>query len=201
MGFKTFGAETLTAADVNNFLMRQVVASVANVTAQNAIPAPVVGMKCYRADTAIVMRYNGTTWKEWESDWFTDTMTTSINVGTTGVKFLRHRFEAGQVHVNGSIQLGGTGWNMGTNATMNLPVTMAAPLSPYAKYRGVVNLYKTTGPANYDLFINAQNTSTTVASFSTLAGSTGLHAGLGSASPVAHASGDTIVFDFVGTPA
>ncbi len=29
MGFKTFGAETLLAADVNNYLMRQAVISVA----------------------------------------------------------------------------------------------------------------------------------------------------------------------------
>ncbi len=67
MGFKTFGAETLLAADVNNYLMRQVVPFVANATEQNAIPAPVIGMKCHRTDTNIVMRYDGTTWKVWEA--------------------------------------------------------------------------------------------------------------------------------------
>lgn len=62
MAYKNFGAETLTAADVNNLLMRQSVIRVANATEQAAITSPEIGMVSKRADLAYFEYWNGTAW-------------------------------------------------------------------------------------------------------------------------------------------
>lgn len=62
MGYKTFTAEALLAADVNNYFMRQVVIRVANNTARNAIPSPVEGMVCYVESTNRFEWYTGSAW-------------------------------------------------------------------------------------------------------------------------------------------
>ncbi len=54
MGFKTFGAETLLAADVNTYLMRQSVISVANTAARDAISSPQAGMFVYIEDLGLI---------------------------------------------------------------------------------------------------------------------------------------------------
>lgn len=62
MGFKVFGSETLTSADVNNYLMRQ-----ANIicTSTTRPAAPTDGMQIYETDTRKIRRYDGTSAAWW----------------------------------------------------------------------------------------------------------------------------------------
>lgn len=64
-GYKTFGAEVLLAADVNEYLMRQAVIRVANSAALDAIASPEPGMLAYREDTEVTYRHNGAAWVAW----------------------------------------------------------------------------------------------------------------------------------------
>lgn len=136
-----------------------------------------------------------------DSDWITDTMTTSISVGVGGVTLLKHKFVGGLVHVKGSIKLGTSGFNVGANATMNLPVTVETPLSPYFCYAGSANMYDSSVPANYELNIIANNLSTTQVSFATVASAIGARAGVGTGTPVTWAANDVLSFHFIATPA
>jgi hypothetical protein len=54
--------EVLSATDVNNFLMNQMVMTFAGTAARgSAIPTPTEGMLTYLADTDTFQYYNGTT--------------------------------------------------------------------------------------------------------------------------------------------
>lgn len=67
-GYKSFGTEVLTAADVNDYLMRQTVIRVANSEQLAAIPTPEAGMMAYRVDDATTYRHDGTAWRVWHFD-------------------------------------------------------------------------------------------------------------------------------------
>jgi hypothetical protein len=64
MGFKVFGSEVLTSADVNNLLMRQT-----NIvcTSTTRPAAPTDGMEIYETDTKFKLRYDASTsaWWRW----------------------------------------------------------------------------------------------------------------------------------------
>ena len=173
----------------------------ANAAALAALTAMLVGDIALQTDTAITYRYDGSAWKAWDSDWITDTMTTSIAVGTTGVKVLKHKFSQGEALIKGSITLGGTGIVIGVNATINLPVTTETVLSPYFTYPGFGNAYDSSVPANFAITVNANNTSTTVAGLSTFTSATGARGGVGGGVPLPWATGDVLSFAFSVTPA
>ena len=63
-GFKTFSTgEVLTAADVNDYFMEQVVAIFADSTARDAqITSPIEGQFCFLKDTNILQFYNYFFW-------------------------------------------------------------------------------------------------------------------------------------------
>jgi len=63
-GFKTFAVgEILTAANVNNYLMKQAVMVFASSTARTtALPTPSEGMVSYLADTNVLEVYTGAAW-------------------------------------------------------------------------------------------------------------------------------------------
>ncbi|WP_084130309.1 hypothetical protein [Demequina sp. NBRC 110055] len=63
MPYKDFGAEVLTASDVNTYLMRQSLIRVANQSELDAIPTPVAGMMATRLDNGITYRHDGSSWK------------------------------------------------------------------------------------------------------------------------------------------
>ena len=64
-GFKTFAiGEVLTAANVNNYLMKQAVMVFATATARStAITSPTEGMVTYLADNNRIEYYDGTAWQ------------------------------------------------------------------------------------------------------------------------------------------
>lgn len=62
-GYKVFAeGAPLTAADVNDFLMSQVVTTVSSEAEMLAIPGPVHGQLCYRQDKDVLARYRGGAW-------------------------------------------------------------------------------------------------------------------------------------------
>jgi hypothetical protein len=65
-GFKTFVAgEILTAADVNSFVMGQMVAIFADATARDAaITSPVHGQFVFRKDDKVLEFFDGSVWTE-----------------------------------------------------------------------------------------------------------------------------------------
>lgn len=64
MPFKTFANnDLLTAADVNNYLMRQAVAQVQSASERDAIPSPTSGLTIWRVDLGRLERHDGTRWR------------------------------------------------------------------------------------------------------------------------------------------
>lgn len=60
-GFKVFANnQLLTAAEVNDYLMRQVTPQIPDLAARNAIAAPTQGMRVYRLDTGVEEIYRAT---------------------------------------------------------------------------------------------------------------------------------------------
>lgn len=78
-GFKTFAVgEVLTASDVNDYLMGQVVGIYADATERDAqITSPIEGQFAYLSDTNALTYYNGTSW----GNFIGDGDITAVNAG------------------------------------------------------------------------------------------------------------------------
>jgi hypothetical protein len=126
MSYKVFTAGTkLTAADVNDFLMKQAVTYFASSTARDAaITSPVEGMISYLEDTNIYTFYNGSAWGNlvWPDAWIAYTPTlTNITLGSGGTSAFFYQRVGKAVNVRGRITLGTSGALTGV-ATFTLPV-------------------------------------------------------------------------------
>jgi len=78
----------------------------ANSTAQNAHTGMQLGDKALRQDTGILMRYDGTAWKEWESGWFTFSSVLSFTVGTGGSSSVKYRYVNGDMEIKFKFKFG-----------------------------------------------------------------------------------------------
>jgi len=85
-GFKVFGVgEVLTAADVNDYFMEQVVAIFADSTARDAqITSPIEGQFCFLKDTNVLQFYNGSAWTSFIGDGDITAVNTSATSGLSG---------------------------------------------------------------------------------------------------------------------
>lgn len=85
-GFKTFTVgETLTAADVNGYLMEQVVGVFADATARDAaITSPVEGQFAYLSGTNVLTFYDGSSWQTGSGTTDPSTLTTKATLTTKG---------------------------------------------------------------------------------------------------------------------
>jgi len=85
-GFKVFGVgEVLTAADVNDYLMEQIVGIFADSTARDAqIISPVEGQFCFLKDTNVLQFYNGSAWTSFIGDGDITAVNTSATSGLSG---------------------------------------------------------------------------------------------------------------------
>jgi hypothetical protein len=85
-GFKTFSTgEVLTAADVNDYFMEQVVAIFADSTARDAqITSPIEGQFCFLKDTNVLQFYNGSAWTSFIGDGDITAVNTSATSGLSG---------------------------------------------------------------------------------------------------------------------
>jgi len=85
-GFKVFGVgEVLTAADVNDYLMEQIVGIFADSTARDAqITSPIEGQFCFLKDTNVLQFYNGSAWTSFIGDGDITAVNTSATSGLSG---------------------------------------------------------------------------------------------------------------------
>lgn len=104
MGYKTFANnELLTAADVNDYLMRQAVVRVANKIERSAIPLPQDGMVIYRTDVGLFEFAKGGTFYPVAGQLlakFVRTTGTTVPTGTTAIPWDGEVFDPLGMHDN-----------------------------------------------------------------------------------------------------
>lgn len=112
MTYKVFtDGAALTATDLNNYLMRQSIISVANAAGRDALATPQAGMQVYRVDTDVIERYVGGAWKELRT-------TTTTNFSYAGVLPVVTGLGRYYVPVAGAISLVNASIGAGTSATV-----------------------------------------------------------------------------------
>lgn len=163
-----------------------------------------LGQKFLLTTTMVLYRHNGSTWKEWESDWITwTTAPTNLAVGTGGSASLLQRYKwiAGRIYFEYKYVLGTSGASVGTNPTMTLPISIALiipgvslPLPAVGK--GAVYDLSTLGnPAYTEALVI---TATTVR-VSTIAA--GNYSSITATAPMTWAAGDWLAGGFWADPA
>lgn len=145
MGFKTFASgDVLTAADVNDYLMEQVIIVCTSTTRPSS---PNSGMVIYETDTKIFRFYEDGGWRHfltgrtWESR-------TPVLVNLTTPKFNVQRYHvAGRLcSVSGSLVID-TATSISGTITIDLPFNGASPTG-FQAWAGTVH-YLDTGTRHY----------------------------------------------------
>lgn len=89
-------------------------------------PLPVVGDSVLRTDTQIVERHNGTSWRNWESDWISYAPVLSASIGaakwngSTGTVTAQYKYTSGRINVRARFLFGGAISSF-TGALFSLP--------------------------------------------------------------------------------
>ena len=127
MPFKVFTSATLSAADVNDYLMEQ---AIATVTAATRPASPNEGQVLYETDTDRLYIYDGTAWRtlggsKWNS--YTPTWT-NLTVGN-GTQSAIYRYIDGGIWVKGVL-------TFGTTSSISGTVTQTIPNSETSKSTG-----------------------------------------------------------------
>ncbi len=151
---KTFAENTVGyAAEINTYLMNQVVVVCNDATDRAAIPSPIEGMVIYRKDTDAIEVYNGAAWLSFDTKWqtytpviYTNNVAETLGNGSSYGKY----FRVGKTchfktrHVVGST----TAWNGAGLQEISLPVAglYDANFSPLAPF-GIASVYR-SGVAN-----------------------------------------------------
>ncbi len=126
MPFRIFAAgEKLTAANVNDYLAEQAIATFSSAGARNsAIASPVEGQFAYVNSNDILSYHTGSAWANamFLTTWVAYTPTlTNITLGSGGTSAFYYQVVGKQVNVRGRITLG-TGGALTGVATFTLPV-------------------------------------------------------------------------------
>ena len=167
----------------------------------SAIPAPVLGMKTVLTSTEIVYRYDGSTWKEWESDWIIwTTAPSNLVVGSGGPasSLQRYKWINGRIYFNFKFILGSSGASMGTQPTLNLPLSVILRIPANNIAEGDAGAYDLSLTTGYFCKMLIQ-TATTVYIRHTYTGSA--TSTINSTSPFTWAAGDMLAGGFWGDPA
>jgi len=175
---------------------------VANAAAKTALSSSYtlrVDDKAYQVDVALTYRYDGSAWKEWESDWITwATAPTNLTVGTGGSasSLQRYKWIAGRLYFDYKFVLGTSGASMGTTPTLNLPVTTSMPVTG-ALLQGDGAVRDASVPST-PAYTKAAHLTTTTAAIVTYTGTT---ASITSTAPMTWAAGDILAGGFWAEPA
>jgi hypothetical protein len=197
-----------TDAALTSLLLRNTLPRFADATARDAYYTdnsitPVLGMKNVLTSDEITYRYNGTTWKAWESDWITAAAPTLTNIaiGTGGSagNTQSYRYVQGRVHVRGKITLGTASASVTGIPTFTLPVTALSVLS-VVNYSGMVTLRDDSAPGTWTALVASGSASTTTGRI-ILLGTLGVHGAISNTSPFTWAATDAIAYDFEYDPA
>ncbi len=159
-GYKDFvNGNTLSATDVDTYLMEQTLMVFASATARNtALTAPAEGQHAYLSDVNQITVYDGTSWRPISTSSWTSYSPTLVNItlGTGGTSVFSYAVSGTTVTVRGIITLG-TGGALTGSPTFTLPLTAQAQ-----NILGVARLTD-TGTADYaGLCIYASSTTATL---------------------------------------
>lgn len=137
-GYKTFTAETLTANDVNNLLMRQTVPRLATVAQRASIPSPEAGQAVYIAETNSFYVFNGTSWDEHFTAWksYSPTVTASGGTFASVTAIGRWMRQGRTVHVRLKITISNKG---DANGALLATLPTISTVEPYAMGNGREN--------------------------------------------------------------
>lgn len=136
MPYKTFANnQLLTAAEVNDYLMRQAIIRVADASARDAIPAPVVGMMIYREDTRMIERRTAAGWVPDATPWIEAALT--ANWGTYASEKAWYRRQNGWVTMMGRVT--------GSAAAGTIIFTLPAGFRHDAPYDLILNTHSDNG--------------------------------------------------------
>jgi hypothetical protein len=166
-----------------------------------AIPSPVLGMRSVLTSTEITYRYNGSAWKEWDSDWITWTTTpTGITIGTGGSAstLQRYKYITGRCLFYYKFTLGTSGASVGTAPYLTLPFSLVPPTTRYATLPGDGSTWDSS--ANSQNYTKARINDTT-ANQALLSTYTGTYANITATAPWTWAAGDQLGGEFWGDPA
>lgn len=201
-GFITALAAAIGGVEDN--IVAAVVPRFADATARDTLlTAPVVGQKCRLTSDGVVYRYNGTTWKAWESEYATYTATlTNIAVGTGGsaAQLTEYRYEAGLVRVHFKLILGTSGASVSGIPQFTLPVTATALDGATIGYPGLTTLLDVSVPTTYYEDVGSVSASTTAVRI-LLRGTNGVIGAISSTVPFTWAAGDILAGEFTYRPA
>lgn len=116
----------------------------ANAAARTAQAGMRVGDFGYQVDTTVTYRYSGSTWVAWSSPAISYTPTlTNFTIGTGGSasNTANYRYVNGRILVIHRAILGSSGFSVGTQVSMTLPVAAAAFSSQYKWLEGIGSAY------------------------------------------------------------
>jgi hypothetical protein len=187
-----------------NALMSEGWTSTANATTRAALVTngdAFEGLRVYQIDTGVTYKYLSSAWEEWESDWISwATVPTNLTVGTGGsaATVQRYKWINGRLYFDYRYVLGSSGSSMGTQPTINLPlsVTLRIPANNIAEGDGgAYDLSITTGHFTKHLIATA----TTVFVRHTYTGSA--TSTISSTAPFTWAAGDVLAGGFWADPA
>lgn len=176
---------------------------VANAAAKTALSSSYtlrVDDKAYQEDVAITYRHNGTTWKEWESDWITwATAPTNLTVGTGGsaATVQRYKWVGGRIWFEYRYVLGSSGASMGTSPTINFPISVALVVTGGSLATGDGAVRDVSVPST-PAYVRVNVTSATTGIIQTYTGTT---ASITATAPMTWAAGDILAGGFWADPA
>lgn len=109
-GYKDFvNGNTLSASDIDTYLMEQSLMVFASATARNtALTAPAEGMHAYLSDVNQITVYDGSSWRPISTSSWTSYSPTLVNItlGTGGTSVFSYSVSGTTVTVRGIITLG-----------------------------------------------------------------------------------------------
>lgn len=121
--FLNLGLASVSAA-ITTLLARRAILGFrwAGATAMNSQTGMTVGDLGYRTDNGIIYRYNGATWKRWQSDWITYTPTLGgMILGTGGTNSCQFRYDNGRLRIKFRLTFGTSGQTFPTSPSLTLP--------------------------------------------------------------------------------
>ncbi len=170
----------------------------ANAAARSAQTGMALGYKGTQTDTGVEYRYDGSTWKEWSSDYITwSTAPTNLTVGTGGTTVQKYKYVAGRIWFSYSYTLGSSGFSMGTSPTINFPISVALPVPAGSLATGDGAIRDVSVPST-PAFVRVNITSATTGIMQTYTGTT---ASITSTAPMTWAAGDILAGGFWADPA
>lgn len=176
---KTFTSTTLTASELNDYFMEQVIVTCTSGTR----PTGIEGRVIYETDTDKLLVYSGSTWREFarSTTWTAFTPSwTNLSLGD-GTNDFQYKYVAGDIRIKGKL-------TFGTTTSISGTVSLTIPNSETSSHPcvGCAQFVDSSTGTEYEGTIRAGTSSTLSLFFGN---------NLTATNPVAYASTDELFFD------